>query len=240
MKKSACLFSLLILVYVPVFCCLSLVCFAADSDIISEYLDNVLKLNSALKLDNVLKLDNTLRLKEAGDIDGAISSIQRTLATDFFKKELKSKADDGGMHTKEYLQMLILCLKGDKITYTAIIKHITSIVKKTKKLFFEIADELKAGKFSKNTASSINEMKLQISREMVTHSFCVSPKGYEKIYDVIQAALFWYSKAWKNLYLYASEQTDEKDGIGVDALLCFQKGNEFFSQAGTLMLAIPK
>lgn len=221
MKKPAFLFSLLILVYVSVFCCFSLVCFGADYSTINEC------------------LDNALRLKQAGDIDGAISSIRRALSTDFLKKELKPGADDGDIYTKEYLQILIKYLKADEITYTAIINHITSVVKKTKELFFEMADELKAGKFSKNTASSIKEMKLQMSREMVTHSFCVPPKGYKKVYDLIQTALFWYSKAWENLYRFAYEKVNEKANLEAEALLSFQKGNELFSRAGTLMVVTP-
>lgn len=224
MKKISFLFGLFIFVYTSAFCCLSFVCLGADYKIISD------------------SMDNALRLKEAGDIDGAISSIQRVLlildALDSSGKEFAVIPRNEDIYTKEYLQILIECLKANEITYTAIIKHVTSVVKKTKELFFEVADELKAGKLSAESASLIKEMKLRMSREMVTHSFCVPPKGYKKVYDVIQTVLFWYSKAWRNLCLYASEQADEKDKV--EALLSFQKGNELFSRAGTLMLAIPK
>lgn len=225
MKKSVFRFILLILIYVPVFCCSSLVCFGADYSTINECLNNARK------------------LKDAGDIDGAVLSIQRVLsiadALDSSGKESAVTPSGEDIYTKEYLQLLIKCLKADEITYTAIIKHIASVIKETKELFFEMADELKAGKFSKDTASSIKEMKLQMSREMLTHSFCVPPKGYKKVYDVIQKVLFWYSKAWGNLELIAFEKTNEKVKIEAEALFSFQNGNELFSQAGTLMPAIP-
>ena len=79
-----------------------------------------------------------------------------------------------------------------------------------------------------------------ISRELVTHSFCVPPKGYKELYNLTQEALFRYSKAWGNLYLVAFEETGEKGKIQVEALLSFQRGNELFNQAGTLMMALPE
>lgn len=216
----------LFFVFTPVFSYSSFVGFGADYNAINECLDNALK------------------LKEVGDINGAISSIKRVLSiantVDSIESESGIEPDSKDIYTKEYLQTLIDYLNVDKITYIAVVNRTTSIIKKTRDLFFEIADELKTEEISKDTASKIKEMKLQMSRELVTHNFCVPPEGYEEVYNVTQAALFWYSKAWGNLELIASEKTNEKVKIGAEALFSFQKGNELFSQAGTLMLAIPK
>ena len=225
MKKPAFLFRLLIFICVSVFCYLSLVCFSANCSTINDCLDNALK------------------LKQAGDIDGAILSIRKgILILDTPGLSDKKSADtpsDEDIYTKKYLQILIECLRADEIMYAAIINHVTLVVKKTQGIFFEMADELKAEKLSAKSTSSIKEMKLRMPREVVTHSFCVPPKGYEKVYDLIQTALFWYSKAWGNLYNFAYEKVNEKANPGAEALLSFQKGNEFFSRAGTLMLKIP-
>ena len=212
----------LIFIFALVFYCSGFVGLAADYNSIGEC------------------LNNALRLREAGDIDGAISSIQRALSIDFLEKELRPGTDDEDIYTKEYLQILIECLKANEITYIAIIRHTSSVVKKTRALFVEIADELKTGEISAGYASSIKEMKQVMSRVMVTHSFCVPPEGYEEVYNLLEEALFRYSKAWGNLYLITFEETDEKVRLEAEALLNFQRGNELFSQAGTLMLAIPK
>lgn len=226
MRNLLFLYISLFFVFTPVFSYSSFAGFGVDYSAINECLNNALK------------------LKEAGDINGAISSIKRVLSiantVDSIESESGIEPDSKDIYTKEYLQTLIDYLNVDKITYIAVVNHTTSIIKKTRDLFFEIADELKTEEISKDTASKIKEMKLQMSRELVTHNFCVPPEGYEEVYNVTQEALFWYFKAWGNLELIASEKTNEKAKIEAEALFSFQKGNELFSQAGTLMLAIPK
>lgn len=186
-------------------------------------------------------VNNALKLKEAGDVNGAILTIARALSVmNADERELGIEPDSEDIYTKKYLQTLIKCLKVDEITYTAVINHTASVIKETRDVFFEIADELKAGEISAGSASKIKEMKLRMSREMIAHSFCVPPEGHKEAYDVTQAALFWYSKAWGNLYLITFEKTNEKAKLEIEALLSFQEGNELFSQAGTLMLAISK
>jgi len=226
MKKLPLLCFLLIFLVAPVFCCSDFLCLAADYSAINKCLNNALK------------------RREAGDIKGAVSSIQKALSTvdtiKSFKEAPAAGADKEEKYTKKYLETLIKFLMADEITYTAVIRSNTSIIKKTRELFFKIADELKSGKISTGSVSLIKEMKRKVSRAMVIHSFCVPPKGYKEVYRVTQEALFRYSKAWGTLYLATSEKADKKDRLKAEALLNFQKGNELFSQAGTLMLAIPK
>lgn len=181
-------------------------------------------------------INDALKLKEAGDINGAILTIERALSI----TDAADSTDSENKYTKKYLQILITYLRVDEITYAVVINHTASIIKKTRDVFFEIADELNTGKISAGSASKIKEMKLRMSREMIAHSFCVPPEGYKEAYDVTQEALFWYSKAWGNLYLVTLKKTNEKTKLEVEALLNFQKGNELFSQAGTHTLAISK
>ena len=222
MKKLPFLCFLLSFLVVPVFCCSGFLCLAADYSTINKC------------------LNNALRQREAGDINGAVSSIQKALSTKSFEEAPAAGADKEEIYTKKYLETLIKFLKADEITYTAVIRSNTSIIKKTKELFFKIADELKSGEISAESASLIKEMKRKASRAMVIHSFCVPPKGYKEVYNVTQEALFRYSKAWGILYLAASKKADKKDRLKAEALLNFQKGNELFSQAGALMLAVSK
>ena len=222
MKKLPFLCFLLSFLVVPVFCCSGFLCLAADYSTINKCLNNALK------------------RREAGDINGAVSSIQKALSTKSFEEAPAAEADKEEIYTKKYLETLIKFLRADEITYTAVIRSNTSIIKKTRELFFKIADELKSGEISAESASLIKEMKRKVSRAMVIHSFCVPPKGYKKVYNVTQEALFRYSKAWGTLYLTTSKNVNEKDRLKAEALLNFQKGNELFSQAGALMLAVSK
>lgn len=189
-------------------------------------------------------LTDALVLKEAGDIDGAISAIEKVISisntVDSIKSGSGAQANGGDVYTRDYLQTLIAYLRVDEARYTVVVMRTAAVDKKTRGLFLEIAQELKSGEFSKDTASKINEMKLWISRELVTHSFCTPPKGYENVYSTTQEALYRYSKAWENLYLIVFEKTDQKDKLQAEALLSFQKGNELFNRAGSLMLAVSK
>jgi hypothetical protein len=226
MKKILFLYIFLVLVYTFLFCSSEFFAFAINYSTISE------------------TINNALELKEAGDIEGAILSIQRTLeiinTVDTLEKGQAKESVDDDMYTKDYLQTLIQCLKADEITYRSVIRYNASIAKKTSTLFREIAEELKTGRISPENATKIKEMKLEMSKAQVTHSFCVPPEGYQQVYEVTQQALFRYTKAWRNLYFITLEETEDKDTLEAEALINFQKGNELFSQAGTLMLEIPQ
>jgi hypothetical protein len=187
-------------------------------------------------------INNALELREVGDIEGAILSIQRALkimnTVDTFEQGQAKGSLDDDMYTKDYLQTLIQCLKADETTYRSVIRYNASVAEKTSTLFREIAEELKTGRISPESATKIKEMKLEMSKARVTHSFCVPPEGYQQVYEITQQALFRYSKAWRNLYLITLEKTKDKGTLEAEALINFQKGNELFSQAGALMLEI--
>lgn len=224
MKKSRFLFILLILTHFSLFSYLGSFCLAVDYGAIDR------------------SLDDALKLRQTGDIDGAVAAIQKQLTAVKRDASLEKGARGGpdklDTYTKEYLQLLIECLKADEVIYISVVGHTASVIKKTRELFLKITGELETGEFFSESAALIKEMDFEMSREIVTHSFCVPPEGYQEVYNVTQEALFRYSKAWKNLYLIAFEKTNRKGNLEVEALLNFQMGNELFSQAGTLMMEI--
>lgn len=222
MKKLLFLCIIVIFVFVSLFCWPPSICFSVDYGTIQKHLDRALK------------------LKESGDIEGATMFVQLALSVGFLAKELRPEIDDEEIYTKEYLKALIKCLNADVATYIAIVKHTTSVAKKTKEVFSRIVEELKTEEISAENALSVKMMSLEMSREIITHSFCVPPKGYKEVYDAIQITLFWYSKAWRGIDSFVHEKSSERTELKAEALLSFQRGNKAFSQAGSLMLEISK
>ena len=180
-------------------------------------------------------IEKALKLKGSGNNDGAIAVIRKALLDNFPGQKAKSEED---AYTREYLKLLLDCLKGNEITYISVVKHTTSIIEDSKEVFSAIADKINAGKFSAKDKDDIKEMKLKISRERITHNFCSPPSRYDKIYNLTQAALFRYSKAWENIELIAGNKDAGSGRLGPEALANFQRANELFSRAGLLMRLI--
>lgn len=79
-------------------------------------------------------------------------------------------------------------------------------------------------------------MKRELTRMLVTHSFCVAPFNYEKYQETSQMAVYYYSKAWNTLYEFMQEQRENvRARLETQALTYFQKANELLSMAGSVL-----
>lgn len=165
-------------------------------------------------------------LKEQGNFEAAFGELDILLKSE----ELKS---DG--YARGYVETLMRCLQADRLTYLATMRHATKVAQDNKNSFLKIADELKTGELSRRSIELIAEMRLKMSRILVTHDFCVAPLGYEKLHETMLEGIYNYSKAWGKLSESVLEDKQKSGELQIQALMYFQKGNELFELSAMIL-----
>ncbi|MFC1631233.1 hypothetical protein ACFL2I_01635 [Candidatus Omnitrophota bacterium] len=186
-------------------------------------------------------LNQALKLKQSGDVRGAIQAVEQALAA-LHKSAgaISSTTSKDDAYTEQYLRTVLNGLQANKMVYSSVIKRVSSLVENSRDLFKRLAEELKTGELSGQNVTEIEQTRQELSRIMVLHTFCVPPPGYKDLYELLEAALYRYSKAWGNLEMSNWTIGMEKVKLVAEALAHFKKGNELFSRAGTKLLAIKK